>query len=114
MSTAPLYKVVFRQHDKVCTLYSRYVSEESLMGFIELDEITFSDNPAGIVIDTREEKLKEEFSGVKRCYLPMHTILRIDEVSQVGVASVVDDESEPTGNVSPFPQSAIQTQQRGE
>ena len=113
MSSEPLYRVVFRQHDKVCTLYSRFISEENLMGFIELDEITFSDNTSGIVIDTSEEKLKEEFSGVKRCYLPMHSILRIDEVTAVGVSSVVED-SDSTGNVSHFPNMTGRMPQRGE
>lgn len=113
MSAEPLYKIVFRQHDKVCTLYSRYISEESLMGFIELDEITFSDNTSGIVIDTAEEKLKEEFSGVKRCYLPMHSILRIDEVAAIGAASVVAD-TDSTGNVSHFPNMTGHMPQRGE
>ena len=35
-----------------------------------------------------EEKLKAEFANVKRTYLPMHTVIRIDEVSKEGPARI--------------------------
>ncbi|NNC65049.1 MAG: DUF1820 family protein, partial [Gammaproteobacteria bacterium] len=41
-----------------------------------------------------------EFSGVTRTYLPLHSIIRIDEVEKQGVGKVSDVEG---GNVTPFP-----------
>ena len=35
-----------------------------------------------LLVDPGEEKLKSEFSGVKRTYIPMHAIVRIDEVEK--------------------------------
>lgn len=96
-----LYKVVFTQYEKIYEIYARYISEETLMGFIEVDEITFNDSNL-VVVDPSEERLKNEFRGVKRSYIPMHTILRIDEVPMQGVARIKDKEgnSSAANNVS--------------
>ena len=37
-----LYRVIFTQEDKVYEVYARYLSEESLMGFIEIEEFLFN------------------------------------------------------------------------
>ncbi len=37
-----------------------------------------------MVVDPTEEKIKAEFNDVKRTYLPMHSVLRIDEVKKQG------------------------------
>ncbi|WP_156504284.1 DUF1820 family protein, partial [Oleiphilus sp. HI0066] len=39
-------------------------------------------------VDPSEEKLKSEFAGVTRTYVPMNAIVRIDEVEQCGVPKV--------------------------
>jgi hypothetical protein len=93
-----MYKVVFTQFEKIYEIYARYISEETLMGFIEIDEIVFNDS--GVVLDPTEERLKNEFRDVKRSYIPMHTILRIDEVPQQGVAKIKTKDGNTSGNVS--------------
>ena len=35
-----------------------------------------------MIVDPSEEKLKNEFSSVKRSYIPMHSLVRIDEVEK--------------------------------
>ena len=84
-----IFKVLFIQTKQIYEIYAKYISEDVLGGFIELEELIFS-NPKSIVVDPSEEKLKAEFQGVSRVYIPMHTILRIDEVKSVGVAKVYD------------------------
>ena len=37
-------------------------------------------NTPSLVIDPAEEKLKAEFAGVQRLLLPMHAVMRIEEV----------------------------------
>src|SRR3989338_10837345 len=98
----PIYRVLFIQNDKQYELYSKYLTEESLMGFIEIEELIFQDTKSGIVVDPAEEKLRVEFKGVKRSYIPLHTILRIDEVVKEGAARMTSPEKIPvkTGNVS--------------
>lgn len=101
----PLYRVIFIQNDKLYEVYSRYLTEESLMGFIEIEELVFHDTKSGIVVDPAEEKLRAEFKDVKRSYIPLHTILRIDEVVKEGVARMTtsDKIAEKKGNVSHLP-----------
>jgi len=53
-----------------------------------------------VVVDPAEEKIKAEFNDVKRTYLPMHSILRIDEVKKQGQAKILALEA---SNVSQFP-----------
>jgi len=53
-----------------------------------------------LLVDPSEEKLKGEFAGVKRSYIPMQSIIRIDEVEKEGAVKV----SEAKGNsVATFP-----------
>lgn len=98
--TEPIYKVKFIQQDRIYEVYARYISEESLMGFIEIEEIIFTDN--GNDDDTGEAILRKEFYNVRRSYLPMHTLLRIDEVSKKGKTKIEVLKSE-NGKVSHFP-----------
>lgn len=72
------YRILFSKEEKVYELHARHI-EESWMGFIEVDEIFFP-KASALVLDPSEEKLKEEFQAVKRTYIPMHMILRIDEM----------------------------------
>ena len=52
-----------------------------------------------VVVDPSEEKIKSEFENVKRTYLPMHSIIRIDEVDKQGASKI----SKLEGNVTQFP-----------
>ena len=52
-----------------------------------------------LVVDPSEEKIKSEFENVKRTYLPMHSIIRIDEVDKQGTSKI----SKLEGNVAQFP-----------
>lgn len=94
-----IYKVLFVNQGKVYEIYARGVSHGGLFGFIEVEELVFGERSA-LVVDPSEERIKSEFAGVKRTYLPMHSILRIDEVEKQGVSKISKVEG---GNVSQFP-----------
>ena len=72
------------------------------MGGRVAEELVFGER-SGVLVDPSEEKLKAEFEGVKRSYLPMHAIVRIDEVTKEGVGKI----TEAKGNISPFPMPAF-------
>jgi hypothetical protein len=95
-----IYRVIFSQEDKVYEIYAQFISEESLMGFIEIEELVFTE-PSAVVVDPSEERLKIEFQGVKRSYIPMHMILRIDEMEKQGTAKI--KEPMRKDNVRHFP-----------
>ena len=85
----PLYRVLFTQNEQCYEIYAKSLTDESLMGFIEIEELVFHDINTDILIDPTAEKLQGEFKDVKRCYIPMHAVLRIDEVVKEGVARIV-------------------------
>ena len=100
MASKPIYKVIFLNQGKVYEIYARRVSQTgSLFGFVEIEELVFGARKS-VVVDPAEERLQHEFAGVKRTYLPMHYVLRIDEVDKQGTAKISDVEG---GNVTQFP-----------
>lgn len=103
-----LYRILFYQDNKLYEVYANYVSEESLVGFLEIEELVFKDSKSGVVVDPGEEKLRQEFKDVKRSYIPIHLVQRIDEVLKEGVATIKETKS-TTSNVSPFPGVKLKT-----
>ena len=104
-SSAIIYRIIFRQENHVYELYSRYVSEESLMGFIEMDELLVADNASTDKVDVSSAQIKEEFTGVHRFYLPVGAIIRIDEVTRANVPGLTSLKTSTMGQVSPFQRS---------
>ena len=98
MSEENLYKIVFMSQGQVYEVYARSVSHGGLFGFIEVEQLVFGER-SSVVVDPSEEKIKSEFENVKRTYLPMHSIIRIDEVDKQGTSKV----SKVEGNVTQFP-----------
>jgi hypothetical protein len=99
MSSKPIYKVLFVNQGKVYEIYARNVSHGSLFGFVEVEKLVFGTRST-VVVDPAEERIKSEFEGVKRTYLPLHSVLRIDEVEKQGVSKITNVEG---GNVAQFP-----------
>ena len=98
MSDKLLYKVVFISQGQVYEIYARNVSHGGLFGFIEVEKLVFGERTT-VVVDPSEEKIKAEFENVRRTYLPMHSIIRIDEVDKQGASKI----SKVEGNVTQFP-----------
>ena len=99
MSKQTLYKVIFMNQGKIYEVFARSVGHGSLFGFVEVEELVFGERST-VVVDPSEEKIKSEFKGVKCTYLPMHTIVRIDEVDKQGSSKISEVEG---GNVAQFP-----------
>ena len=99
MKDKPLYKVIFVNQGQVYEVYARSVSQGGLFGFIEVEQLVFGERTT-VVVDPSEEKLKAEFQNVQRTYLPMHAIVRIDEVEKQGASKISELEG---GKVTPFP-----------
>ena len=101
MASSHIYKIQFVNQGRVFEIYARKVSQGGMFGFVEVEELLFGER-SSVVLDPGEERIKSEFAGVKRTFLPMHSILRIDEVKKSGVSKVVALEG---NNVMPFPGS---------
>ncbi len=87
MATQPIYKIIFQSRDRLYEIYAHKLSQSALFGFIEIEELTFG-VPSKLVVDPGAEKLASEFEGVKRSYIPLHAVVRIDEVSREGTGKV--------------------------
>ena len=95
-----IYRVAFVNQGKVYQLHAQTVRQGELYGFIEISELLF-DEHTSMVIDPAEEKLKSEFGGVTRIMIPMHAVIRVDEVEKRGQNKILDIDN--SSNVTPFP-----------
>ena len=94
-----IYKVLFHSQGQVYEVYAHNIYQSDLYGFVEIEDYTFG-NRSQMLIDPSEDRLRNEFEGVQRSFIPMHAIVRIDEVEKEGVAKISDSQGE---KVTPFP-----------
>ena len=88
MAKKRLYRIQFVNQGKVYEVYAKHVAQSNLFGFIEVGDLVFGEKSA-VVIDPSEERLKGEFDGVPVTHIPMHAIVRIDEVEKQGNAKIL-------------------------
>ncbi|MEH6591448.1 MAG: DUF1820 family protein [Halioglobus sp.] len=111
MANESVYKVIFHNNNQVFEVFARQIYQSDMWGFIEVEEFVFGER-SQILVDPSEEKLKAEFNGVKRSYIPLQAIVRIDEVDKEG-ASKISEVTSTEGNVSSFPFSGMQPGKKG-
>jgi hypothetical protein len=103
MAAIHIFKVMFVNQGKVYEIYARKVTHGGLFGFLEVEEIVFGER-ASVVVDPGEERIKSEFAGVKRTFLPLHSVLRVDEVRKQGVSKITNYEG---SNIAQFPMPGL-------
>lgn len=103
-----IFRVTFVNNGKLYQLHAGNVRQGDLYGFVEIDQLLFNAHTQ-VVIDPGEERLKAEFAGVSRVIVPMHAVVRIDEVAKQGENKILDADG---GKVTPFP-SPIYTPKPG-
>lgn len=99
MTARRLYKVMFSSHGKVFELYAKEVKSSDLWGFTAVSQLVFAQN--AMLVDPAEERLREEFAKTQTLHLPMHAIVRIEEVEERGIAAIRDGGSGE--KIMPFP-----------
>lgn len=102
MSAKRIYKVIFVNQGRLYEVYARSVGQGSMLGFVEVEDLAFGEKTS-VVVDPSEESLKTEFQGVRRFHVPMHSIVRIDEVDKEGASRVAGKAEATGGNLMPFP-----------
>ena len=55
---------------------------------------------SGVVVDPAQEKLQSLFADVTRSFIPLHAVIRIDEVNTPGTGKITDSKA---SNITPFP-----------
>ncbi len=99
MSDQLLYKIIYKDQDKIYEIYAKEISECEIFGFVEAEGIVFGKvtNP-----DSAGAQLKNEFRTVHRTYIPHSSVIRMDLVEERGVATIRDVTKGET-NVRAFP-----------
>ncbi|MCB1764179.1 MAG: DUF1820 family protein [Gammaproteobacteria bacterium] len=97
-----IFRITFINQGNIYLLYAEAVRQAGVYGFIEIEGLIFGEN-SSVVIDPSEEKLKNEFSGVTRTLVPMHAVIRVDEVEKRGKSKIIEIGKE--NNITPFPSS---------
>ncbi len=99
MPAKQIFKVVFINQNQVYEMYAKQVYQGDLYGFVVVEDFVFGEASA-IVVDPSEEKLKAEFGNVRRSFIPMHAIIRIDQVERRGAARILPLSPESSGKVT--------------
>ena len=95
-----LYRIAFLNHGKVYELFCTGVCTSGLLGFVEVSGLVWTEKNS-LVVDPTEEKMRDEFEGVEILHLPMHSVLRVEQVKKKGQVVIRDRESGE--KVTPFP-----------
>ncbi|MCH9027333.1 MAG: DUF1820 family protein [Proteobacteria bacterium] len=98
MPSKHIYKIQFMNQGKVYEIFARSVRQGDLFGFLEVEKLVFGERTT-VVVDPSEERIKTEFAGVRRTFIPLHAVIRIDEVEKQGVSKI----SKLEGNIAQFP-----------
>jgi len=101
MTKKHIYKIQFMNQGQVYEVYVRHVGQSAMLGFVEASDFVFGER-SSVVLDPSEDKLKNEFKGVQRTYIPLHSVIRIDEVEREGKAKI-SQVDETDQKVTPFP-----------
>lgn len=97
-----LYRIRFQSEGKLVELYARQVTQGGLFGFVEVAQLVWG-NRSDVIIDPSEQELRNEFEGVQRIHVPLHAVIRIDEVEKSGSAKVVPLPGASERPAVPFP-----------
>ena len=109
MASKTIFRINFVSAGEVYEIYAANVAQGGLFGFIEVEEILFGER-SKLLIDSSEERLKTEFEGVQRTFIPLHSILRIDEVEKAGRGRITTGSEK----VAPFPMTMVGPGSAGE
>lgn len=103
MAESTIFRVTFLNQGQVYEVYARHVAQGGILGFVEVEGLIFGER-SRILIDSSEERLKTEFEGVRRVYIPLHSVVRVDEVEKAGRGRIVAGD----GKVASFPVTIVQ------
>lgn len=100
MKEDKIYRIAFYNRGEIYELHACGIQQSNMYAFVEVEDILFGER-SSVVVDPTEERLKSEFAGVKRTYIPMQAVIRIDEVEREGtnrITAVADGDK-----ITPFP-----------
>ena len=67
--TENTYRILFHNQGQIYEVYARSIYQSDLYGFVEVEDYVFG-NHSQMLIDPAEDRLRSEFEGVQRSYIP--------------------------------------------
>ena len=104
MNQESIYRIVFQHQGDVYELHAHRVHQGQMFAFVEVEDIIFGER-SSLLVDPGEEKLKSQFAGVKRTFIPLQSVIRIDEVEREG-PNRIHEGAGGDSKVTPFPMPA--------
>lgn len=101
MKENKIYRIAFYNRGDIYELHAREIHQSNMYAFIEIEGILFGER-SSVVVDPSEERLKSEFAGVQRTYIPLQAVIRIDEVEREG-ANRITSAGNDHDKITPFP-----------
>ena len=78
------YRVTFtndtNDENELFQVCARHVSASDLYGMVEISGFIFPENK--LVYNPGEERIRREFGDIERTWIPYHSIVRVDEVTE--------------------------------
>lgn len=100
----PIYRITYHSNGQVVELYARNVYQGGMFGFVEVEELLLDEPQSELLIDPEVERLQSEFAGVEITFIPLHSIIRIDQMRTAGRTKVSQSEAaQGHANVSYLP-----------
>jgi len=79
--TKRLFKILFFNQGKIYEIFAKNVQQSNLFGFIEIEDLVFGEK-SQVLVDPNEDSIKKEFENTKRIYIPVHSIIRLEEIDK--------------------------------
>ena len=100
MARKRTFRVNFTNNGKVYEIYCRRISHGEMYGFVEMEELLFGEK-SSLLVDPGEEQLKLEFNGVRKTFIPYHSVIRIDEVEKEWAGKILHLANQGAGGSLP-------------
>jgi hypothetical protein len=93
------YRLFFYHQNEIYQIYAQNVcQQEEFFGFLQAENLSFHSGQSQLVVDPSEERLRNEFDGVNRIYIPIQSVIRIDEMNQKGPCKITPIHSHQPNN----------------
>ena len=91
----PTFRIILKCGTEIIEIYANQVFQSELWGFLEVEGFIVKTSN-----DAPNDKAKKDFTGIKRSYIPITSIVRIDELEKP------ENSKKPIksgSNIKPFP-----------
>lgn len=76
-----LYKILFFNKGTIYEIFAKNVMQSNIFGFLEIEDLVFGEK-SNLLVDPNEDSIKKEFEHTKRLFIPIHSVIRVEEIDK--------------------------------